>query len=141
MDKNKSKLNEDAIISITALTKIVTYIAWTGLFLFLLFYLADKADMNLIPKKIDPFLLIFAIGISISLAIVITFPLALNETKQKVEALKGNEQLLTEYMHENITRAIGSLILCLIMPLIPALIVSFIETFQSSLNDLTNNSR
>lgn len=141
MDKNESKLNEDAIISITALTKIVTYIAWTGLFLFLLFYLAGKADMNLIPKKIDPFLLIFAIGISISLTIIITFPLALNETKQKVEALKGNEQLLTEYMHENITRAIGSLILCLIIPLIPALIASFIETFQSSLNDLTNNSR
>lgn len=141
MDKNESKLNEDATIGITALAKIVTYIAWTGLFLFLLFYLADKANMNLIPKKIDPFLLIFAIGISISLAIVITFPLALNETKQKVEALKGNEQLLTEYMHENITRAIGSLILCLIMPLIPALIASFIETFQSSLNDLTNNSR
>ena len=141
MDKNESKLNEDTTIGITALAKIVTYIAWTGLFLFLLFYLADKADMNLIPKKIDPFLLIFAIGISISLAIVITFPLALNETKQKVEALKGNEQLLTEYMHENITRAIGSLILCLIIPLIPALIASFIETFQSSLNDLTNNSR
>lgn len=141
MDQNKSKLNEDAIIGITALAKIVTYIAWTGLFVFLLFYLADKADINLIPKKIDPFLLIFAIGISISLAIVITLPLALNETKQKVEALKGNEQLLTEYMHENITRAIGSLILCLIMPLIPALIASFIETFQSSLNDLTNNSR
>lgn len=97
--------------------------------------------MNLIPKKIDPFLLIFAIGISISLTIVITFPLALNETKQKVEALKGNEQLLTKYMHENITRAIGSLILCLIIPLIPALIASFIETFQSSLSDLTNNSR
>lgn len=97
--------------------------------------------MNLIPKKIDPFLLIFAIGISISLTIIITFPLALNETKQKVEALKGNKQLLTEYMHENITRAIGSLILCLIIPLIPALIASFIETFQSSLNDLTNNSR
>lgn len=97
--------------------------------------------MNLIPKKIDPFLLIFAIGISISLAIVITFPFALNETKQKVEALKGNEQLLTEYMHENITRAIGSLILCLIIPLIPAIIASFIETFQSSLSDLTNNSR
>ena len=109
MDKNESKLNEDATIGITALAKIVTYIAWTGLFLFLLFYLADKADMNLIPKKIDPFLLIFAIGISISLAIVITFPLALNETKQKVEALKGNEQLLTEYMHENITRAIGQI--------------------------------
>lgn len=141
MNQNKSKLNEDAIIGITALAKIVTYIAWTGLFVFLLFYLADKADINLIPKKIDPFLLIFAIGISISLAIVITLPLALNETKQKVEALKGNEQLLTEYMHENITRAIGSLILCLIMPLIPALIASFIETFQSSLNDLTNNSR
>jgi hypothetical protein len=141
MDKNESKLNEDATIGITALAKIVTYIAWTGLFLFLLFYLADKADMNLIPKKIDPFLLIFAIGISISLAIVITFPLALNETKQKVEALKGNEQSLTEYMHENITRAIGSLILCLIIPLIPALIASFIETFQSSLSDLTNNSR
>lgn len=141
MDQNKSKLNEDAIIGITALAKIVTYIAWTGLFVFLLFYLADKADINLIPKKIDPFLLIFAIGISISLAIVITLPLALNETKQKVEALKDNEQLLTEYMHENITRAIGSLILCLIMPLIPALIASFIETFQSSLNDLTNNSR
>lgn len=97
--------------------------------------------MNLIPKKIDPLLLIFAIGISISLAIVITFPLALNETKQKVEVLKGDEQLLTEYMHKNITRAIGSLILCLIMPLIPALIASFIETFQSSLNGLTNNSR
>lgn len=97
--------------------------------------------MNLIPKKIDPFLLIFAIGISISLAIVITFPLALNETKQKVEALKGNKQSLTEYMHENIIQAIGSLILCLIMPLIPAIIASFIETFQSSLNDLTNNSR
>lgn len=141
MDKNESKLNEDATIGITALAKIVTYIAWTGLFLFLLFYLADKADMNLIPKKIDPFLLIFAIGISILLAIVITFPLALNETKQKVEALKGNEQSLTEYMHENITRAIGSLILCLIIPLIPALIASFIETFQSSLSDLTNNSR
>lgn len=141
MDKNESKLNEDAIIGITSLAKIVTYIAWTGLFISLLFYLADKADINLIPKKIDPFPLIFAIGISISLAIVITFPLALNETKQKVEALKGNEQLLTEYMHENITRAIGSLILCLIMPLIPALIASFIETFQSSLNDLTNNSR
>lgn len=141
MDQNESKLNEDAIIGITALTKIVTYIAWTGLFLFLLFYLADKADMNLIPKKIDPFLIIFAIGISISLAIVITFPLALNETKQKVEALKGNEQSLTEYMHENITRAIGSLILCLIIPLIPAIIASFIEIFQSSLSDLTNNSR
>lgn len=141
MNQNESKLNENAIIGITALTKIVTYIAWTGLFIFLLFYLANKADINLIPKKIDPFLLIFAIGISISLAIVITFPLALNETKQKVEALKGNEQSLTEYMHENITRAIGSLILCLIMPLIPALIASFIETFQSSLNDLTNNSR
>lgn len=141
MNQNESKLNEDATIGITALAKIVTYIAWTGLFLFLLFYLADKADMNLIPKKIDPFLLIFAIGISISLAIVITFPLALNETKQKVEALKGNKQSLTEYLHENITRAIGSLILCLIMPLIPALIASFIETFQSSLNDLTNNSR
>lgn len=141
MNQNKSKLNEDAIMGITALAKIVTYIARAGLFLFLLFYFADKADMNLIPKKINPFLLIFAIGISISLAIVITFPLALNETKQKVEALKGNEQLLTEYMHENITRAIGSLILCLIMPLIPALIASFIETFQSSLNDLTNNSR
>lgn len=141
MDKNESKLNEDAIIGITALAKIVTYIAWTGLFIFLLFHFADKADMNLIPKKIDPLLLIFAIGISISLAIVITFPLALNETKQKVEALKGNEQSLTEYLHENITRAIGSLILCLIMPLIPAIITSFIETFQSSLNDLTNNSR
>ena len=141
MNQNESKLNEDATIGITALAKIVTYIAWTGLFLFLLFYLADKADMNLIPKKIDPFLLIFAIGISISLAIVITFPFALNETKQKVEALKGNEQLLTEYMHENITRAIGSLILCLIIPLIPAIIASFIETFQSSLSDLTNNSR
>lgn len=141
MDKNESKLNEDAIIGITSLAKIVTYIAWTGLFISLLFYLTDKADINLIPKKIDPFPLIFAIGISISLAIVITFPLALNETKQKVETLKGNEQLLTEYMHENITRAIGSLILCLIMPLIPALIASFIETFQSSLNDLTNNSR
>lgn len=141
MNQKESKLNENAIIGITALTKIVTYLAWTGLFIFLLFYLADKADINLIPKKIDPFLLIFAIGISISLAIVITLPLALNETKQKVEALKGNEQLLTEYMHENITRAIGSLILCLIMPLIPALIASFIETFQSSLNDLTNNSR
>lgn len=83
MDKNESKLNEDATIGITALAKIVTYIAWTGLFISLLFYLADKADINLIPKKIDPFLLIFAIGISISLAIVITFPLALNETKQK----------------------------------------------------------
>lgn len=141
MDKNESKLNEDAIIGITSLAKIVTYIAWTGLFISLLFYLADKADINLIPKKINPFLLISAIGISISLAIVITFPLALNETKQKVETLKGNKQLLTEYMHENITRAIGSLILCLIMPLIPALIASFIETFQSSLNDLTNNSR
>lgn len=98
MNQNESKLNEDATIGITALAKIVTYIAWTGLFLFLLFYLADKADINLIPKKIDPFLLIFAIGISISLAIVITFPLALNETKQKVEALKGNKQSLTEYM-------------------------------------------
>lgn len=141
MNQKESKLNENAIIGITALTKIVTYLAWTGLFIFLLFYLADKADINLIPKKIDPFLLIFAIGISISLAIVITFPLALNETKQKVETLKGNEQSLTEYMHENITRAIGSLILCLIMPLIPALIASFIETFQSSLNNLTNNSR
>lgn len=141
MNQNESKLNENAIIGITALTKIVTYIAWTGLFIFLLFYLADKADINLIPKKIDPFLLIFTIGISISLAIVITFPLALNETKQKVEALKGNEQSLTEYMHENITRAIGSLILCLIIPLIPAIIASFIEIFQSSLSDLTNNSR
>lgn len=140
MDKNESKLNEDAIIGITTLAKIVTYIAWTGLFISLLFYLADKADINLIPKKIDPFLLIFAIGISISLAIVITFPLALNETKQKMETLKDNDQSLTEYMHENITRAIGSLILCLIMPLIPALIASFIETFQSSLSDLTNNS-
>lgn len=141
MDKNESKLNEDAIIGITTLAKIVTYIAWTGLFISLLFYLADKADINLIPKKIDPFLLIFAIGISISLAIVITFPLALNETKQKMETLKDNDQSLTEYMHKNITRAIGSLILCLIMPLIPALIASFIETFQSSLSDLTNNSR
>lgn len=141
MDKNESKLNEDATIGITALAKIVTYIAWTGLFISLLFYLANKADINLIPKKIDPFLLIFAIGISISLAIVITFPLALNETKQKMETLKDNDQSLTEYMHENITRAIGSLILLLIMPLIPALIASFIETFQSSLNDLTNNSR
>ena len=141
MDKNESKLNEDAIIGITTLAKIVTYIAWTGLFISQLFYLADKADINLIPKKIDPFLLIFAIGISISLAIVITFPLALNETKQKMETLKDNDQSLTEYIHENITRAIGSLILCLIMPLIPALIASFIETFQSSLSDLTNNSR
>lgn len=141
MDKNESKLNEDAIIGITTLAKIVTYIAWTGLFISLLFYLADKADINLIPKKIDPFLLIFAIGISISLAIVITFPLALNETKQKMKTLKDNDQSLTEYMHENITRAIGSLILLLIMPLIPALIASFIETFQSSLSDLTNNSR
>jgi len=141
MDKNESKLNEDAIIGITTLAKIVTYIAWTGLFISLLFYLANKADINLIPKKIDPFLLIFAIGISISLAIVITFPLALNETKQKMETLKDNDQSLTEYMHKNITRAIGSLILCLIMPLIPALIASFIETFQSSLSDLTNNSR
>ena len=141
MDKNESKLNEDAIIGITTLAKIVTYIAWTGLFISLLFYLADKADINLIPKKIDPFLLIFAIGISISLAIVITSPLALNETKQKMETLKDNDQSLTEYMHENITRAIGSLILCLIMPLIPALIASFIETFQSSLSDLTHNSR
>ena len=141
MNQNESKLNENAIIGITALTKIVTYLAWTGLFIFLLFYLADKTDINLIPKKIDPFLLIFAIGISISLAIVITFPLVLNETKQKMETLKDNDQSLTEYMHENITRAIGSLILCLIMPLIPALIASFIETFQSSLSDLTNNSR
>lgn len=141
MNQKESKLNENAIIGITALTKIVTYLAWTGLFISLLFYLADKADINLIPKKIDPFLLIFAIGISISLAIVITFPLALNETKQKMETLKDNDQSLTEYMHKNITRAIGSLILCLIMPLIPALIASFIETFQSSLSDLTNNSR
>lgn len=141
MDQNKSKLNEEAIIGITALAKIITYVSWTGLFIFLIFYLADKTDISFIPKKIDPFLLIFAIGISISLAIVITFPLALNETKQKVETLKGNDQSLTKYMHENITRAIRSLILSLIMPLIPALIASFIETFQSSLNDLTNNSR
>lgn len=141
MDQNESKLNKEAIIGITALAKIITYISWTGLFIFLIFYLADKADMNLIPKKIDPILLTFAIGISISLATVITLPIALNETKQKICALKENGQSLTEYMHENITRAIGSLILLLIMPLIPALIASFIETFQSSLNDLTNNSR
>lgn len=141
MNQNESKLNEDATIGITALAKIVTYIAWTGLFLFLLFYLADKADMNLIPKKIDPFLLIFAIGISISLAIVITFPLALNETKQKVEILKDNKQSLTRYMHENIIQAIESLVLCLILPLMPAIIASFIEIFQSSLSNLTNNSR
>lgn len=137
MNQKESNLNKNAITGIVALTKIVTYISWAGLFIFLLLYLDDKLNMNLIPEKIDPILFIFTIVISLSVALIITFPFALDATKQQINTLEKNKQSLTDYMYANITQAIGCLILCVILSQIPAIISLFIEIIKSSLSDLT----
>lgn len=140
MNQKESNLNKNAITGIVTLTKIVTYISWTGLFIFLLLYLAEKLNMNLIPDKIDPLLLIFTIGISLSFTIIISIPFALDTTRQQIKTLEKDKQSLTNYMHANITQAIGCLILCVILSQIPAIISLFIEIIKSSFDDLTKQS-
>lgn len=140
MNQKESNLNKNAITGIVTLTKIVTYISWTGLFIFLLLYLAEKLNMNLIPEKIDHILLAFLIGISLLLAFIITLPFALDVTKQQIKILEKNKQPLTDYMRASITQAIGSLILCVILSQIPAIISLFIEIIKSSFDDLTKQS-
>ena len=140
MNQKESNLNKNAITGIVALTKIVTYISWTGLFIFLLLYLAEKLNMNLIPDKIDHIQLAFLIGISLLLALIITLPFALDITKQQIKILEKNKQSLTNYMRASITQAIGCLILCVILPQIPAIISLFIEIVKSSFDDLTKQS-
>lgn len=140
MNQKESNLNKNAITGIVALTKTITYISWTGLFISLLLYLAEKLNMNLIPEKIDHILLAFLIGISLLLALIITLPFALDVTKQQIKILEKNKQPLTDYMRASITQAIGSLILCVILPQIPAIILLFIEIIKSSFDDLTKQS-
>lgn len=140
MNQKESNLNKNAITGIVALTKIITYISWTGLFIFLLLYLAEKLNMNLIPDKIDHIQLAFLIGISLLLALIITLPFALDVTKQQIKILEKNKQPLTDYMRASITQAIGCLILCVILPQIPAIISLFIEIIKSSFDDLTKQS-
>ena len=137
MDQKESNLNKNAITSIVALTKIITYISWSGLFIFLILYLNEKLNLNLIPEKIDPIPLIFAIVISLLLTIIIALPFALDATKQQITTLEKNKQSLKDYMYANITQAIGSLIVILIMTQLPAIISLFIEIIKSSLSDLT----
>ena len=129
MNQKESNLNKNAVTGIVALTKIVTYISWTGLFVFLLLYLAEKSNMNLIPDKIDHIQLAFLIGISLLLA-----------TKQQIKILEKNKQSLTNYMYANITQAIGCLILCVILSQLPAIISLIIEIIKSSFDDLTKQS-
>lgn len=140
MNQKESNLNKNAITGIVALTKTITYISWTGLFISLLLYLAEKLNMNLIPEKIDHILLAFLIGISLLLALIITFPFALDATKQQINTLEKNKQSLTDYMYANITQAIGCLILCVILSQLPAIISLFIEIIKSSFDDLTKQS-
>ena len=140
MYQKESNLNKNAITGIVALTKIITYISWGGLFISLLLYLDDKLNMNLIPEKIDPIPLAFLIAISLLLALIITFPFALDVTKQQMKILEKDKQSLTNYMYTNITQAIGSLIVILIMTQRPAIISLFIEIIKSSLDDLTKQS-
>ena len=140
MDQKKSNLDKNAITGIVALTKIITYISWTGLFIFLLLYLAEKLNMNLIPEKIDPIPLIFAIVISLLLTIIIALPFALDATKQQIKTLEKDKQSLTDYMRASITQAVGCLILCVIISQIPAIIALFIEIIKSSFDDLTKQS-
>ena len=137
MDQKESNLNKNAITSIVALTKTITYISWSGLFIFLILYLNEKLNLNLIPEKIDPIPLIFAIVISLLLTIIIALPFALDATKQQITTLEKNKQSLKDYMYANITQAIGSLIVILIMTQLPAIISLFIEIIKSSLSDLT----
>lgn len=137
MDQKESNLNKNAITSIVALTKIITYISWSGLFIFLILYLNEKLNLNLIPEKINPIPLIFAIVISLLLTIIIALPFALDATKQQITTLEKNKQSLKDYMYANITQAIGSLIVILIMTQLPAIISLFIEIIKSSLSDLT----
>ena len=140
MNQKESNLNKNAVTGIVALTKIVTYISWTGLFIFLLLYLAEKSNMNLIPDKIDHIQLAFLIGISLLLALIITLPFALDVTKQQIKILEKNKQSLTNYMYANITQAIGCLILCVILSQLPAIISLIIEIIKSSFDDLTKQS-
>ena len=137
MDQKESNLNKNAITSIVALTKIITYISWSGLFIFLILYLNEKLNLNLIPEKIDPIPLIFAIIISLLLTIIIALPFALDATKQQITTLEKNKQSLKDYMYANITQATGSLIVILIMTQLPAIISLFIEIIKSSFDDLT----
>lgn len=137
MNQKESNLNKNAVTGIVALTKIVTYISWAGLFIFLLLYLDDKLNMNLIPEKIDPILFIFTIVISLSVALIITFPFALDATNKYI---RKNKQSLTDYMYANITQTIGCLILCVILSQLPAIISLFIEIIKSSFDDLTKQS-
>lgn len=138
MDQKELNLNKNAITSIVALTKIITYISWSGLFIFLILYLNEKLNLNLIPEKIDPIPLIFVIVISLLLTIIIALPFALDATKQQMTTLeKKNKQSLKDYMYANITQAIGSLIVILIMTQLPAIISLFIEIIKSSFDDLT----
>ena len=137
MDQKESNLNKNAVTGIVALTKTITYISWSGLFIFLILYLNEKLNLNLIPEKIDPIPLIFAIVISLLLTIIIALPFALDATKQQMTTLEKNKQSLKDYMYANITQAIGSLIVILIMTQLPAIISLFIEIIKSSLSDLT----
>lgn len=137
MDQKESNLNKNAITSIVTLTKIITYISWSGLFIFLILYLNEKLNLNLIPGKIDPIPLIFAIVISLLLTIIIALPFALDATKQQITTLEKNKQSLKDYMYANITQAIGSLIVILIMTQLPAIISLIIEIIKSSFDDLT----
>ena len=137
MDQKESNLNKNAITSIVALTKTITYISWSGLFIFLILYLNEKLNLNLIPEKIDPIPLIFAIVISLLLTIIIALPFALDATKQQMTTLEKNKQSLKDYMYANITQAIGSLIVILIMTQLPAIISLIIEIIKSSFDDLT----
>lgn len=140
MNQKESNLNKNAVTTIVALTKTITYISWMGLFIFLLLYLAEKLNMNLIPDKIDHIQLAFLIGISLLLALIITLPFALDVTKQQIKILEKNKQPLTDYMRASITQAIGCLILCVTLPQIPAIISLFIEIIKSSFDDLTKQS-
>ena len=138
--KKESNLNKNAITGIVALTKIITYISWIGLFIFLLLCLDDKLNMNLIPEKIDPIPLAFLIGISLSFGILIILPFTLDTTKQQIKTLEKNKQSLTDYIYANITQVIGCLILCVIISQIPAIISLFIEIIKASFDDLTKQS-
>lgn len=99
MNQKESNLNKNAITGIVALTKIITYISWIGLFIFLLLCLDDKLNMNLIPEKIDPIPLAFLIGISLSFGILIILPFTLDATKQQIKTLEKNKQSLTDYIY------------------------------------------
>lgn len=140
MNQKESNLNKNAVTSIVTLTKTITYISWIGLFIFLLLYLINKSNMNLVPKTINPISFAFLIGISLSFGIIIILPFTLDATKQQIKTLEKNKQSLTDYMYTNITQAIVCLILCVILTQVPAMISLLIEIFKSSLNDLTKQS-